>query len=259
MTRKLAGRLSGLVAILAILVAWEVGTIVLETPRYLVPAPTVIVDAALQDGGRLLPELGRTLTEALAGFALGSASAILLAVAVQRSRTFELTALPPIMVLQSVPIVAVTPVIALVVGRNMMTAIIIAAVICFFPVTVNALRGLRSVSDESLELMHVLAAPGWRVLRSLQFPASLPYLFGGLRVAATLCLPGAMIAEWLAADRGLGYYIIDMQVRFRTELVWAGIMVATLTSVALFTTVTLVERALVGWHTAETSRAGEEP
>jgi NitT/TauT family transport system permease protein len=255
--RTIAGRLGGFIAVSALLVAWEVGTVVLQTPRYLVPAPTVIVDAALQDGARLLPELGRTLVEALAGFAIGSLVAILLAVAVQRSRTFELAALPPLMVLQSVPIVAVTPVIALVVGRNMATAVVIAAIICFFPVTVNALRGLRSVSDESLELMHVLAAPGWRVLRSLQFPASLPHLFGGLRVAATLCLPGAMIAEWLAADRGLGYYIIDMQVRFRTELVWAGIMVATLTSVALFTVVTIVERILVGWHAAATSLTGE--
>ena len=257
MIPSLLRRLAGFLAVAALLVAWEVATIVLRTPRDLVPAPSVIADAALQDSVRLLPELGRTLLEALAGFAVGSVIAILLAVAVQRSRTFELTALPPIMVLQSVPIVAVTPVIALVVGRNMTTAIIIAAIICFFPVTVNALRGLRSVTDESLELMHVLAAPGWRVLRSLQFPASLPHLFGGLRVAATLCLPGAMIAEWLAADRGLGYYIIDMQVRFRTELVWAGIMVATLTSVALFTAVTVVERLLVGWHTAATSLSGE--
>lgn len=246
--RRGIGRWSGWLVLFGIVFSWEFGTRILETPTYLLPPPSRILDAAIGDGQKLVGELALTLTEALGGFVLGSSLAILLAVAVQRSRTFELTALPPIMVLQSVPIVAVTPVIALVIGRTMMTAVVIAAIICFFPVMVNALRGLRSVSDESLELMHVLAASPRQILTRVRIPASLPYLFGGLRVAATICLPGAMIAEWLTAAQGLGYYIIDMQVRFRTELVWAGILVATITSVGLFTLVTIVERRLVRWH-----------
>lgn len=241
----------GVIVATVLLVAWELATRILEVPSYLVPSPTAIVAAAAGDWQDLAGNLAITLMEALGGFFLGSATAILLAIAVQRSRTFELTALPPIMVLQSVPIVAVTPVIALIIGRNVMTAIVISAIICFFPVMVNALRGLRSVSDERLELMHVLAATSRQVMVSVRLPASLPYLFGGLRVAATICLPGAMIAEWLTAAQGLGYYIIDMQVRFRTELVWAGIVVATLTSVGLFTIVTVIERYMVRWHDSD--------
>ena len=126
--------------------------------------------------------------------------------------------------------------------------VVISAIICFFPIMVNALRGLRSVSDESLELMHVLDASSRQELLQLRLPASLPYLFGGLRIAATICFPGAMIAEWLTAARGLGYYIVDMQVRYRTDLVWAGLVTATLTGVALFTIVTLVERRVIRWQ-----------
>jgi NitT/TauT family transport system permease protein len=160
------------------------------------------------------------------------------------------------MILQSVPIVAITPVIALAIGRTAVTAIVIAAIICFFPVMVNAVRGLRSVSDESLELMHVLDASGRQELRLLRLPSSLPYLFTGLRVAATICFPGAMIAEWLTAARGLGYYIVDMQVRYRTDLVWAGLVTATLTGVVLFTVVSIIERRVIRWHETDVGFEG---
>jgi NitT/TauT family transport system permease protein len=246
-------RWSGAILVVAILVTWELWTIVASVPPYLLPAPSRILGAMAGASGVIAGQLAITLFEALAGFALGSLSAILLSIAVLRSRTFEVTALPPIMILQSVPIVAITPVIALAIGRTWFTAVVISGIICFFPVMVNAVRGLRSVSDESLELMHVLDASGRQELRKLRLPASLPYLFTGLKVAATICFPGAMIAEWLTAARGLGYYIVDMQVRYRTDLVWAGLVTATLTGVALFTIVSLVERRVIRWHDSETS------
>ena len=249
-------RWSGGLLIVAILVVWELWTVVANVPPYLLPAPSRIAGAMAAASGTIAGQLAITLFEALAGFALGSLTAILLSIAVLRSRTFEVTALPPIMVLQSVPIVAITPVIALAIGRTWFTAVVISAIICFFPVMVNAVRGLRSVSDESLELMHVLDASGQQELRKLRLPASLPYLFTGLRVAATICFPGAMIAEWLTAARGLGYYIVDMQVRYRTDLVWAGLVTATLTGVVLFTIVTLVERRAVRWHDSDSSLEG---
>ena len=242
---------SGTLLIVAIVLVWELWTIVASVPPYLLPAPSRIAGAMAGASGTIASQLAITLFEALAGFALGSVSAILLSIAVLRSRTFEATALPPIMILQSVPIVAITPVIALAIGRTWFTAVVISAIICFFPVMVNAVRGLRSVTDESVELMHVLDASGRQELRKLRLPASLPYLFTGLRVAATICFPGAMIAEWLTAAHGLGYYIVDMQVRYRTDLVWAGLVTATLTGVVLFTIVTLVERRVVRWHDSD--------
>jgi NitT/TauT family transport system permease protein len=246
-------RWSGAMLIVGIFLVWELWTIVANVPPYLLPAPSRIAGAMASASGTIAAQLAITLFEALAGFALGSLTAVLLSIAVLRSRTFEATALPPIMILQSVPIVAITPVIALAIGRTWFTAVVISAIICFFPVMVNAVRGLRSVTDESLELLHVLDASGRQELRKLRLPASLPFLFTGLRVAATICFPGAMIAEWLTAAHGLGYYIVDMQVRYRTDLVWAGLVTATITGVVLFTVVSLVERRAVRWHDSEAS------
>ena len=247
MTRFLR-RLTGPGIAVGLFVAWEIYINLRDVPAYLVPAPSSIFKAAWNQRGPISDELFQTLMEALGGFGLAAMVAIGLAIAVQSSRTFELSVLPWTMVLQAVPIVAMTPLIALIVGRNTMTALIIAAVIAFFPIMVNTVRGLRSVTDESLELMHVWAANESQVFLSLRLPSSLPYLFVGLRIAASVVVPGAMIAEWLTGFRGLGFYIIDQQVRYRTVNVWAGILVATAVGIVLFSIVAVIERRAIRWH-----------
>ena len=246
--RRYLARLTGLGIAFVAFAGWEVYLNVRDVPPYLVPVPTSIFKAAWNERGPIGDELFQTLLEALGGFGLAAIVAIGLAVAVQSSRTFELSVLPWIMVLQAVPIVAMTPLLALIVGRNTMTALLIAAIIAFFPIMVNTVRGLRSVSDESLELMHVWAARKSQVFLSLRLPSSLSYVFVGLRIAASVVVPGAMIAEWLTGFRGLGFYIIDQQVRYRTVNVWAGIFVATAVGIILFTVVAAIERRVIKWH-----------
>lgn len=246
--RRLASKIIGPLIIVLVVVIWEAAVHILDVQEFILPAPSGIVTAAWSE----IPDLGialrYTLIEAIGGFLLAIFVATLLSIAVQRSRTFELSVLPWVMVLQAVPIVAVTPIIALIVGRNTFTALLVAGVISFFPIMVNMIRGLRSVSDEGMELMHVLAASERQVLQKLRLPASLPFVFVGLRVGVSVVIPGAMIAEWLTAFQGLGHYVIDESVRFRTENVWAGILVATLASVLLFSIVTFIERRVIHWH-----------
>jgi NitT/TauT family transport system permease protein len=234
-----------------LLAGWELYSISRDTPSYVLPRPTDIADAAWGDRSELLSQLGQTLLEAAGGFAIAAFVAIVLAIAVQRSRTFELTVLPWIVVLQAVPVVAITPIIALIIGRNAFTAMVIAAIIALFPILVNTVRGLSSVSDESLELMHVSGASRWSVFQYLRLPSSLPYTFAGLRVAASVVVPGAMVAERITADSGLGFYVINQTVAYQTQLVWAGILVATLAGVAFFTVVTLIERRVIPWQEPE--------
>jgi NitT/TauT family transport system permease protein len=243
----------GLLVVALVVACWEAAVRLLDVAQFILPAPSVIATAAVGQ----LPVLGSaflaTLLEAIGGFALAILVASLLAIAVQRSRTFELSLVPWVMALQAIPIVAITPIIALIVGRNTFTALLVAGMISFFPIMVNMIRGLRSVSDEGLELMHVLAASERQVLGKLRLPGSLPFVFVGLRVGVSVVIPGAMIAEWLTATQGLGQYIIDESVRFRSDNVWAGILLATLASVALFTAVTLVERRVIHWHRVDES------
>jgi NitT/TauT family transport system permease protein len=247
-TSKLAARGVGLGIVVVVVAAWEAAVHLLGVGEFLLPAPSVIAVAAFHESPALGSALLATLMEAIGGFVLAIVVATLLATAVQRSRTFELSLLPWVMALQAIPIVAVTPIIALIVGRNMFTALLVAGMISFFPIMVNMIRGLRSVTDEGRELMHVLAASERQVLWKLRLPASLPFVFVGLRVGVSVVIPGAMIAEWLTAAQGLGQYIINESVRFRSDNVWAGIFVATLASVLLFSVVTVVEKRVVRWR-----------
>ena len=254
--RRWFGILIGPLLVVVVFGAWELYSRLRETPTYVLPRPSAIAEAAWDDRSLLLSELGQTLIEAAGGFALAAFVAITLAIAVQGSRTFELTVLPWIVVLQAVPVVAITPVIALIIGRNAFTAMVIAAIIAVFPILVNTVRGLASVSDESLELMHVYGSSRWNTFQYLRLPGALPYTFAGLRVAASVVVPGAMVAEWITADSGLGFYVINQSVAYQTELVWAGILVATLAGVGFFTLVSVIERYVIPWSEPEEVAGG---
>lgn len=254
--RRWLGILIGPLLVVLVFGAWELYSRLRETPTYVLPRPSAIAEAAWDDRSLLLSELGQTLIEAAGGFALAAFLAITLAIAVQGSRTFELTVLPWIVVLQAVPVVAITPVIALIIGRNAFTAMVIAAIIAVFPILVNTVRGLASVSDESVELMHVLGSSRWNTFQYLRLPGALPYTFAGLRVAASVVVPGAMVAEWITADSGLGFYVINQSVAYQTELVWAGILVATLAGVGFFTLVSVIERRVIPWSEPEEVAGG---
>jgi NitT/TauT family transport system permease protein len=238
----------GFLVVALVIAGWEATVRLLHVAEFILPAPSVIASAVYDQ----VPTLGgaflATLMQAIGGFVLAILVASLLAIAVQRSRTFELSLLPWVLALQTIPIVAVTPIIALIVGRNAFTALLVAGMISFFPIMVNMIRGLRSVPDEGIELMHVLAASERQVLWKLRLPASLPFVFVGLRVGISVVIPGAMIAEWFTASQGLGQYIINESVLFRSDNVWAGILVATLASILLFSVVTFAERRVIHWQ-----------
>jgi ABC-type nitrate/sulfonate/bicarbonate transport system permease component len=224
---------------------WEASARAFSLPRFILPPASLVFTTLWRSGGELVDQLPATITEAGLGLAIGCSVAFATAVFVQRSRLFELTVLPFTVVLQSVPVVAVTPVIALVVGRNVKTAVIIVAMVSYFPVLVNSIRGLLAVSDEELELLHVVAARRSQELWLLRFPTAVPYIFGGLRVSAALAVPAALVAEWTASNQGLGFYISTQSVAYEIDKVWAGIVLATLLTVATFVAVVALERVLL--------------
>lgn len=241
-----AGRgLLSLVGICLFVGFWELCARAFDVQNFILPPASDVFRTLYEARGQLGEQIPRTITEAGLGFAFGSGAAFTTAVLVQRSKLFELTVLPFTVVLQSVPIVAITPVIALIVGRNLKTAIIIVAIVSFFPVLVNSIRGLLAVSDEELELLHVAAARRGQELWLLRFPTAIPFMFGGLRVSAALAVPAALVAEWTAGNSGLGFYISTKWVAYEINLVWAGIVLTTLLTVATFLAVVVVERLLL--------------
>ncbi|MHB1650940.1 MAG: ABC transporter permease [Desulfitobacteriaceae bacterium] len=240
----------------AILISlWQLATSILKIPPYLLPSPAIISRTLINQRGVLLSQLEPTLLEAISGFILGNTAATLLAMWFVKSSTAERALLPLAIALRSLPIVAITPVITLSLGHGYATTIFIVGLVTFFPTLVNTSKGLRSVSKDAEEFLSVLAASEGQSFRLLKIPSALPYIFSAMRVTGPGSILGALVAEWVASDRGLGFLILDSQSRWQISLMWAAIIVATLLAVASFGLVGLAERHLLSWH--ESMNAGE--
>jgi NitT/TauT family transport system permease protein len=240
-------RLLELLVLVSAIALWQAATVLLRVPPYLVPQPTSLVASLGTFQNRLVTEAAQTLVEAAAGFVGGNVLGLALAIGFVHSRLLERTFLPWMIVLKTLPIVAITPLITLVLGFGAPTIIAIASLISFFPALVNGVLGLRSVSPQSLELLRLLNSSDWTILWRLRLPSALPSIFAALRVSAPGSILAAMVAEWAAANGGLGYLILDAGARYQFLLMWDGMLVATLLAVLAFAVVGIAEGRLVTW------------
>ena len=190
-----------------------------------------------------------TLFEALSGFILGNGIAILLAVWFVHNQLAERAFYPIAVFINTIPIIAVAPILVLIFGNGYTPKIVIAALICFFPTLVNMVRGLKAVSPATMELMRVLSASQSEILWKIRLQSSLPFLFAALKIASTTCVIGAIVGEWIGSNFGLGALIIEATYNFRAPLLYATVFLGAGLAVTLFTVTTLVERRLITWKT----------
>ena len=235
---------------LVALVVWQIVVVVMDVPTYIVPSPTEIGAELIAEGPALTVDLGWTMLEAVLGFLVGSSVAFLAAVVFIHVPIAERAAFPWAIVLQTVPIVAIAPLLTIWFGFTLVPKVVIAAIICFFPVLVNTTRGLRSVSGQALELMNVLSARKSAIFWRLRVPSSLPYVFAGLRVAATLSVIGAIVAEFTGSNRGIGYVIVQASYRIDTKLMFAGIALSSLGGIVFFKLIGWIEKKVLHWPDA---------
>jgi NitT/TauT family transport system permease protein len=153
-----------------------------------------------------------------------------------------------VVLFNTIPIIALSPVLILVFGLTMTSKVAIAAIICMFPTLVNTLRGLESVSHSEMELMKILSASRTEIFFRLRLPRSLPFVFTALKIAATSCVIGAIVSEWVGAERGIGMLIIQSTFDYRTEILYASIAVSSALALSLFGAVTLLEKYVVKWR-----------
>jgi ABC-type nitrate/sulfonate/bicarbonate transport system permease component len=228
--------------------AWQ-GVASLDSVDDLTLASPVETWQALRSDWTLLRENALvTLTEVLLGLSLAAVCAIALALAMHLVRPLRDAAYPLLVASQAIPIVVLAPLFVLAFDYGIGPKLAIVALICFFPITVNLLDGLRSVEPDLLKLMRSLGASRLRTLRSVELPASLPFLFSGLKVAATVSVIGAVFGEWAGAEEGLGRLVLLGNSQLQTPRVYAGIVILTLMAVALFVLVALVERIACPWN-----------
>jgi NitT/TauT family transport system permease protein len=239
--------LPALSVFIGLIVAWQLIDTLFDVPAYILPSPAEILREMREEYASLMRHLGWTMLEAVLGFLLGSALAFLAAVLFVHVRTLERSLYPWAIVLQTVPIVAIAPLLTIWLGFGVAPKMTIAAIVCFFPMLVNSIRGLRSVSPQALELMRILSASGWDVFSRLRLPSSLPYVFSGLKVASTLSVIGAIVAEFTGADRGIGYVVQSASYRLDTRLLFAGITFSSLAGILFFAFISTLEKMLLRW------------
>jgi NitT/TauT family transport system permease protein len=243
--RRLA---TALLSLVAFLVAWKALTVVTGTPHYILPPPEVVGERALRaiGSGLLWEHTAVTLSEILLGLAAGAATAIAVGTALGKSVVVERVLSPYIVAAQSVPILALAPLLDIWFGGGLLARVLICALIVFFPIAIATMVGIRSTDPLLLELFRSLGATSRQRTMRLEIPSALPVIFGGLRVGVTLAVIGAVVAEWAGASSGLGVLInIANQGLFDTPLMFVALTTLAVIGITLHGVVVSVERRLV--------------
>lgn len=238
------------VTLLASLIVWEAISRWGDLAPFLLPSPGAVARRLwlLIEDGSLARHAGATLLEVLSGLAMGLIVAFGLGYLLAKSHVAERLLSPYIVATQSIPVVAIAPLLVIWFGPGPFSKILVAALIVFFPVLVNTILGLRSVPIDLRDLMRSLRASRWQVFVKLELPASSPVLLGGLKIGATLAVIGAVVGEFVGSDQGLGFLVNLGRGLYDTPLVFAAILVLICMAMALYGSVALMEHWLLGWR-----------
>jgi putative hydroxymethylpyrimidine transport system permease protein len=243
--RRFAPPLALLVAAVG---AWELVVRVRDVPDYLFPAPTAVAKAFDSDGRLLASATWVTVREVVLGYALAVAVALVLAIVLHFSALLRRALLPILVLSQTVPTVLLAPILAILFGFGLTPKLIVVAVVCFFPIVVNAVDGLRSTDAELVRMMRTLDASRIAIFRRVEFPGALPAIFSGARVAATYAAVGAVFGEWSGSSAGLGFVVLQAEPSLDTARIFAAVLILSALALALYGLVSLAERLLIPWH-----------
>jgi putative hydroxymethylpyrimidine transport system permease protein len=235
--------------------AWQLVASLDGVDKLILASPGETARALGNDSGLLFENAWVTLTEVLLGLAVAVLLGAGAAIGMHLARPLRDAAYPLLVASQAIPIVVIAPLLVLAFDYGIGPKIAIVALMCFFPITVNLLDGLRGTDRDLLKLMRSLGASRGQTLRKVELPACLPYLFSGLRVAATVSVIGAVFGEWAGADNGLGRLVLLGSQQLETARTYAGVVILTAMAVGLFALVTLAERIAVPWN----RRQGAQP
>jgi NitT/TauT family transport system permease protein len=242
-----ADRLSATLTYVVLLFAWEAGTRVFKVPGWVLPTPSAIAATAWDWGPELLANSLVTLRETVVGFLIALVLSVPLAVAITFAPLIRRVLFPVLLGLQSIPKVALAPLVILWLGIGEAPKIVIVVLVCFFPILVNVIAGLEAAPRSMLDLMRSLNATQAATFRRLRLPTALPHLFTGCKVAITFAVIGSVIGEFVAAQDGLGYLILTSTAQSQTPLAFAALLILTVLSVGLYYAVEAVERRVVTW------------
>jgi NitT/TauT family transport system permease protein len=243
------------IAFVALIALWEIGCRVFRVPTFLLPSPSLIVAGAFEQSPTVwLGHIWATVRVALMGYAAAILLSVPLAVALASSRLLSRTLYPLIVIVHSTPIVAIAPIIVVTLGASDLPRVVITFLITFFPIVVTTTTGLLAVPEELIELSRSLRAGRRREMLQIRLPYALPYLFSALRISTTLAVVGAVVAEFVAAERGLGYFIQFSTSFFKINQGFAALLILVTISLIFFQAIGIVQRVFAPWSLPKSER-----
>jgi NitT/TauT family transport system permease protein len=234
--------------VVALLAGWWAVTAADLVAPYILPSPADTWQATTQNAAYLAQNTWVSTWETVIGFVIATAVGIFVAVMMIYSSSFEKTVYPLILFAQVIPKIAIAPLFIVWLGFGPSPKILVAVLMAFFPIVISGLAGLRSVDPEILELTSTMGASKFRTFMKVRFPASLPQLMSGLKVAATLAVTGAVVGEFVGANEGLGYVILQANGSLDTAMLFAALIIMSLLGIVLFAIIEIAEKLLIPWH-----------
>jgi ABC-type nitrate/sulfonate/bicarbonate transport system permease component len=259
--RALRAAIAPAAVLLAGLLAWELAARwdvlanALNIEDFLVPAPSDIATSLWEDRSLLAEQAWTTLQEVVLGFGLALICGLGFAVLIHLSETARRAVYPLLVASQTIPIIAIAPVLIVWFGFGIVPKLLIIALICFFPITVNTLDGLRSVDPDLLKMMRSLGAGRVERLWRVEAPSALPYIFSGAKIAVAVAVIGAVFGEWAGSDSGLGHLMQLASAQLLTARLFAAIVVLSAMAIALFGLLSWLERRVVSWNDPGAAKA----
>jgi NitT/TauT family transport system permease protein len=251
--RRLAWSLLPPLTFVAMVGVWAAAVSAFKIPAYLLPGPASIFERIVSDAPMLWSHSVTTLTEILLGFGLTVATAIPLGLLIALSRTARQVVYPPVMLMQLVPKIAVAPLFLVWLGFGMESKVLLTVLMTFFPLLMASISGFQILDERLLYLTQSMGASRWQTFRYLRFPAALPVIFSGIKTSATIAATAAIVAEFVGANRGLGYVLLKGTGTMDIELVFAVLVVLTVIGIAINYAVELSEWAMTPWQRSKNS------
>ena len=232
---------------IALFLLWELACRLFKIPPTILPAPTEIFEALWKYRKPIIENSWVTLWTTMAGFLIATVFGLLLGIAVGWHRAIYAGVYPVLVGFNSIPKVAVVPVLILWFGLGEVPAVITAFLISFFPIVVNVATGLATTEPELEDVLRALGASKLDIMRKVGIPRSMPYFFGSLKVAITLAFVGAVVSETVGANKGIGKLMLDAQASFQVQIVFAGLLVLAFLGIVLYAATVLIEQRFTGW------------
>lgn len=246
-TKKIKDSIYSISFILLIFIVWDLVTKNNLVPSFMLPSPRDVLNAFISDFPVLMQHFKVTLAEAFIGLSFGIILGFLIAMLMDRYNFFYKALYPVLVITQTIPTVAIAPLIVLWLGYGIAPKVVLIVIVTFFPITIGLLDGFKSIDGDQIRLMEAMNATKWQIFKHGKFPNSLPYFFSGLRISVSYAIVGAVISEWLGGFSGLGVYMTRVKKSYSFDKMFAVIFVIIITSLLLMGIVKLIEKISMPW------------